>query len=265
MNEKKKSGCRLIAALAVIFLMAGQSLAGQIYAKGADGSVALRVYNGYTGTVTWIVGTDTSIQTNNIVCDGLTNTFLANDALTNGTIALYAAAAAAVTNTSGTASLVINAEPSLAADSTIGTILPGTYTILPSTWGEILWDTSACKFYSVYFPSRTYQTGVGAWRLTNVHGEPTGTGNVTLGIYKGGTLYGRKVIDSPTYSFASTFITGSGGPTDAVTYVTNTMTAVNTVNVDWDVDMPFSGQDAVIIRATRATTATTGILGAIAE
>jgi len=34
------------------------------------------------------------------------------------------------------------------------------------------------------------------------------------------------------------------------------------VNLDWELDMPFTGKDAVIVRATRATTLTAGVISA---
>ena len=254
----KNKTCRLLGiavAIAAMILMSGQVWAEQIIAKAADASVAFRVYNGYTGTLTYVVGSDTSIQTNAIVCDGLTNTLLSNDALTNGTIALLVGNVAACTNTSGTASLEVNSEPSLDADVTIGTLLAGTYTAAAGAWLEVLWDTSAHLSYDIYLPSRTYQKGVGAYTLEKVNSVPTGTGNVTASVYKDGTLVMQKIITSPVYVNPATWSMSDG--------TTNSFTADDNVTVDWTVDLPFTGSEPVIVRVGRATTATTGNIGAV--
>ena len=249
MNEKKKKGgCRLITALAVLAVMSGQAMAGSIIAKVADGSTALRVKNSFAGDLSIVVATNGEHIV--VTCDGNATTLTAGTSY--DTIAELAAGIAACTNAAGTASLTVNAEPSLAADSTDDELLDGTYTAKSGQWLDLLWDTSAALHYDVYLPSRTYQTGVGAYRLSKVVGDPTGTGNVTLSIYKGGTLVNRQVITSPLY------VPGSGG-------TTNSYTADDTVNVDWDVGIPFAGDEAVIVRAARATTATTGILGAVID
>jgi hypothetical protein len=245
-RTKKKGGCRLITALAVMVLLAGQAVAGSIVSKAYDAGIALRVKNSFTGDLSIVVATNGEHIV--ITCDGNATTLTAGTSY--DTISELAAGIAACTNTSGDASLTVNAEPSLAADSTDEELLDGTYTAVSGKWLNLLWDTSAAKHYSVYLPSRTYQTGVGAYRLSRVVGEPTGTGNVTLSIYKGGTLINRKVITSPVYVIDST---------------TTNATADNTVNVDWDVGIPFGGDEAVIVRAARATTATTGILGAVID
>lgn len=247
-RTKKKGGCRLITALAVMVLLAGQAVAGSIVSKAYDAGIALRVKNSFTGDLSIVVATNGEHIV--ITCDGNATTLTAGTSY--DTISELAAGIAACTNTSGEASLTVNAEPSLAADSTDEELLDGTYTAVSGKWLNLLWDTSAAKHYSVYLPSRTYQTGVGAYRVSRVVGEPTGTGDVTLSIYKAGTLVNRQVITSPIY------VPGTGG-------ATNSYTADNTVNVDWDVGIPFGGDEAVIVRAARATTATTGILGAVID
>jgi hypothetical protein len=237
--------------------MSGQVWADQIVAKAADASVAFRVYNGYTGTLTYVVGTDTSIQTNTITCDGLANTLLSNDALTNGTIALLVGNVAACTNAAGTASLTVNSEPSLSADVTIGNLLPGTYTAVAGKWLEVLWDTSAHLSYDLYFPSRSYEKGVGAYTLSSIGSVPTGTGNVTASVYKDGTLIKQKIVTSPVYVNPATWLDGGTNVS------TNSFTADDNVTIDWPVDLPFTGSEPVIVRVSRATTATTGNINAV--
>ena len=243
----------IAVALASVFLVSGSVLAAQIISKVEDASVALRVKNGYDATLTIVVtGAGTYLT---VACDAHTNT-VNGDVAACDIISELDAAILACTNAAGTASLTINAEPSLAADSTDGELLDGTYTAVSGAWLELLWDTSAHLSLDLYFPSRTYQTGVSAYILDKVQALPTGTGNVTASIYKDGTLIASKIIASPEYR-QSTFLSGG---TNAI--VTNTYDTLTDVNIDWEVDMPFSGKDAVIVRATRATTLTTGVISA---
>ena len=242
----------IAVALAAVFLTSGNVMAAQIISKTADVSTAFRIKNGYTGTFTYVVGSDTSVSTNVLTCDGNANTrIFTNGADTIKTLQTYILTC---TNVAGESSLTLNTEPSLAAD-TMG-LLAGTYTALAGEWVDILWDTSVCLHYDLYLASRTYYTGVSAYILDKVVGEPTGTGDMTASIYQDGTLIARKVITSPVYVNPETWIDNSAGST-------NTFTTDANVNLNWEVDMPFSGKDAVIIRAARATTATTGVLSAV--
>lgn len=256
----KKKTCRLLGiavATAALILVSGQVWADQIVAKAADASVAFRVYNGYTGTLTIAVtGVGTNIA---VTCDGLETTIDGNLVTSNSDVT---AAIAACTNTSGTASLRVDANPSLAADVLKAKISTATYTALAGKWLEVLWDTSAALHYDLYFPDRSYQAGVGAYTLASVNCVPTGTGNVTASIYKSGVLVMQKVVTSPVYVNPATWVSPYGD-TGAVSSVTNSYTADANVTVDWAVDLPFTGSEPVIVRVARATTATTGNIGAV--
>jgi hypothetical protein len=263
----KKKTCKIvgiIAAIAVMFLVSAPAWGDQIIAKAADASVAFRVYNGYTGTLTWVVGTDASIQTNTVTCDGLANTVLCEGANTNGTITMLATnAAATVTNASGTASLVFDTDCALGADLTTGTLLAGTYTAAAGAWLEVLWDTSTHLGFDLYLPDRDAQKGVSAYVLEKVNCVPAGTGNVTASIYKSGTLISQKIVTSPVYVNPSAWLMAyAAGTTDVTGVTTNSFTADNNVTVDWTVNLPFSGAEPVLVRVSRATTATTGTIGA---
>ena len=243
----------IAVALAAVFLVSGSVMAAQIISKVEDTSVALRVKNGYDATLTIVVsGSGTNFT---VACDANTNT-IDGDVAGCDIISELDAAILACTNAAGEASLTINAEPSLAADSTDGEMLDGTYTAAPGKWLELLWDTSAHLSLDLYFPSRTYQTGVSAYILDKVQSLPTGTGDVTASVYKNGTLIASKVITSPSYVLPETLLTGG------TNINTNTLGTVATVNLDWELDMPFTGKDAVIVRATRATTLTAGVISA---
>ena len=240
-----------VAFVIVFFVLSGSLMAAQIISKTNDAAIAFRVYNGYpTGVVTWVVKASTIAHTNLVGCQGHTNTYISTDALTNGTITLLVANGRLATNAAGTASLIIDADPSLSGDSVTNNLLAGSYSAQPGEWLDVLWDTDRCKFYSIYFPSRTYQAGAAAYVLERVGGLPGGTGNVTASIYKSGVLINQKVIVSPTYS--------QGLTANYASVVTNV--ADNVVSLDWVLNMPFTGRDAVIVRAERATTATTGVL-----
>lgn len=244
MNKKINRICGIMVAVATVFLLAGQVMAAQIVSHVEDTSVALRVKNGYTGTVTMVVsGAGTQLV---VTCDGLATS------LTNGTsydtITELEAGIVACTNKSGEAFLTVNSEPSLAADSTDEELLDGTYTALSGAWLELLWDTSAHLSFDLYFPSRTYQTGVSAYIIEKILCLPIGTGDVTASVYKDRVLIAQKVITSP-----GAYIYGAS---------TN-LVADNTVNLDWLLDMPFSGADPVIVRVGRATTATTGVISGV--
>jgi len=251
----KKKTCRLLGIMAAMILVSGQVWAAQIISKVEDASVALRIKNGYDTTLTWVI--TASGMTNTITAGGVAGQTIINTGTgTNDTIVLLAASASALTNASGTTSLTVNAEPSLAADSVDDELLDGTYTAAAGEWLELLWDTSAHLSLDLYFPSRTYQTGVSAYILDKVQALPTGTGDVTASVYKNGTLIASKVITSPSYVLPETLLTGG------TNINTNTLGTVATVNLDWELDMPFTGKDAVIVRATRATTLTAGVISA---
>ena len=234
----KNLGIKTAVIVAVLAIVGWQAQAANVMSVLADESVALRVYNGGTGTLSLAVTTaGPSIV---VTVDGNAQT------LTNATISGLATSLAACTNGAGVKKLTVDSDPSLAADVTDTTMLAGTYTATAGNWAELLWDTDTHKSYDIYLPSRTYKA-VGAYTIGTIFGEPTGTGDVTLSIYKAGTLISRKIITSPYY----------------VLTITNTVNAlVATINLDEEVDIPASGGEAIIIRATRATTATTGILSA---
>ena len=255
----KMKTCRLLGIMTAIILVSSQVWSAQIVSKTNDASVAFRVYNGYTGTLTWVVGnnTDTTVQTNTVTCDGNSVSMLSTGALVNTIYKMSTNAIVKGTNESGTASLIVNAEPSLGGDSIVGTLLPRTYTASAGTWLEVLWDTSVCKFYSLYLPSRTYQTGVAPYVLGAVRGDPAGSGNVTASIYKGGILIDQRVYTAPVYVNPAVLYHGGTTPE------TNTLGVVQNVTLDWNLDMPFSGIDAVIVRVLRASGATNGVINAV--
>ena len=247
----KKNTCRLLGIMAAMILVSGQVWAAQIISKVEDASVSMRVKNGYDTTLTIVVASAGGSITG--VVGGLAFDLTIGGG-TNDTITEVAASVSALTNAAGTTSLTVNKEPSLNADSCDAELLDGTYTAAEGKWLELLWDTSAHLSLDLYFPSRTYQTGVSAYILDKVQSLPTGTGDVTASVYKNGTLIASKVITSPSYVLPETLLTGG------TNINTNTLGTVATVNLDWELDMPFTGKDAVIVRAARGTTLTAGVI-----
>lgn len=176
------------------------------------------------------------------------------------TIAELAAAIVALTNASNEAKLIVDQSQSLSTDSTDGELLAGTYTAAAGEWLEVLWDTSACLFYQVSFPKAPFFDASGneivkgqrvpvPFNIDKVFGEPTGTGNVTLSVYVDGSTKYTKTYTSPFY------VLGAGG----------TNVASQVINIDESPGIPVGSQNAVIIRAARATTATTGNLGTVVK
>ena len=236
---------KVIGLIAALGLIAGIASAQVVMSKAADASVALRVKNGDMSTLTVVV---TGAGTNFAVTVGGQAQTIDGNAGTGDIISEIAALFAACTNTSAKKTLTVDANCSLAADTTKAKMLDGTYTAAAGKWLELLWDTTAALHYDIYLPGGEY--GSGSYKISKITGCPVGTGDVTLGIYQGGTLIGQQVYTSPKI---------------ALTLSPATNAADNVVNIDWAVDMRNLGGQAVIVRAARATSATTGIINAIIE
>lgn len=221
--------------------------AASIHYEAADSSKAIRIYCG-TNTVTAAIYGAGAAATNAITINGTVNTIDGSGSI--DTIAELAAAIAACTNASGAAVLTVDTDCALADDSTDGELLTGTYTKDAKGWIEIPWDTSAALHYDVYIPDanaggiRNTQA-----KLAGVYGNPAGTGAVTLNIYKDGALVWQKFYAEPS---------GVSGTNDAIVVISNG------INIEEKVNLPI-GDKSILIRATRATTATTGMLGASIE
>lgn len=245
----------LVALVALFAASSSRAAQGQKYV-GANGSVALRIYNGYTGDVSLTVANaGTSVV---VVADGITNT------ITTGTnVSLLGSALAAVTNSSGQAYLIVDSGQSLPSDTCIGGLLTASAaTVKPGKWGYIYWNTALCKFYQVSWPSGVWfarnssvtltdpdRPDSGAFNITSIYGSPAGTGTVTVAAYIGtNQVYGKTYV-SPT---------GYGAGLTNITEVVD----VNIGNGVAPVVVAPQGQP-VIIRATRATSAGSGNLGVI--
>ena len=244
---------KLIGIMAVLVFVVGVCSAQVVVSKVEDSSVALRVYNGYTGTLTIAVASG-GAGNYTVTCDGLANTVAGSTITSNADVS---AAIVACTNTAGYRKLVVDAAPSLATDVLNAHILTATYTALPGKWLEILWDTSTCLHYDLYFGAGKH--GFGAYTISRIVAYPGGTGNVTAAIYEDGVLIAEKVVTSPVYVFASILLTGGTNVN------TNTLGVDAVVNIDWPLGIRSLGAKPIIVRVSRATTATTGVISAITE
>jgi len=251
---------KFISIIAAILVCAATAALSQTvhYESGADATAAFRIYNGYTGNVVVVITTNGAGANMSATVDGNANTI--DGSGNTDTIAELAAAFAAVTNADGDAKLTLDTSVSLAADSTDGELLDGSYTGAPNAWLDIPWDTSAALFYQVALPKVPFfdsdgdviaagDRGSVPFKVKKVFGNPTGTGNVTLTIYVDGTAKYSRIYESPVYML------GAGG----------TNVASTTVWLNDAPEIPVGSQSAVIVRAARATTATTGNIGIIAE
>lgn len=220
----------------------------------ADGSPALRIYNGYTGTLTVAIDAAGASATNQVILDGLVNTV--DGSGNTDTISELAAVIAACTNRAGSAKLVVDSDCSISTDSTDGELLSGTYTTNSGSWLVIPWDTSAILKYSAYVPKAGWKDrdgadirnqGVGnSYTLDSVFGDFTGTGNVTLNAYIGGSLAYQRVYTSPVYVNAAS---------------TSTNATENGIAFDLPLSLRVAGQKPLLVEVKRATSATTGNIG----
>lgn len=251
----------IIASIAVMALAAGVSFAEDInpaVIKGyaADKSPAIRVKNGFSEVVKieWAAGDS---ATNRVLVGSTVNT-LACDGTNADQISEAAALFAAVTNAAGQKLLTVDVDCSLNADNTSNTLANAANQVVlqPGEWGNaVLWDTSACLFYSTYIPN-TKSSGGGQTPLSlkDIFGNITGTGNITVNIYEDQTKVFEDVIVSPVYVWG------------AISSITNT-TAADAVSSAQllsryqGINLPISANKDVLIRATRATSATTGFIG----
>tara|TARA_R110002110_G_scaffold336074_3_gene546633 strand:+ start:10225 stop:10956 length:732 start_codon:yes stop_codon:yes gene_type:complete len=110
---------------------------------------------------------------------------------------------------------------------------------------DVKWDTSNCLHYDSAAGVMVGSTPVQAGKIGRVFGDPIGTGNVTLSIYVDGSVKWSRLITSPVYVLSA----------DATVNVAETSSAF-----DYEVNIDVGTQPA-FVRASRATTATTGGIG----
>jgi len=192
-----------------------------------------------------------------------TLTLTATDLAGGGTISLQTQTVAGVisdlysaTNSSSQPIFKMVKWGSIGTDATSNQFITATNVLQRKQWTKVgKWDTSAHLSYNVvpgYMNSDRVETDKDIHRI---YGEPDGTGNVTLRIYEADTEKWKQTITSPVYVMPS--VVNGGG--------LYTNTTDNVVTLDEEVNFPTASSKRYLIRATRATTATTGALGVMVE
>jgi hypothetical protein len=256
-----------IVAMLAVFGSAGLANAGdEIVFSAEDVSPAIRVFNGFpykisvTSTGNFEI-TDAGIQiaVYDTATTAITNTFT-NGIVENTTVALLGASIAGTTNSAGKKLLTIDPNCALAADLVCTNLLAvSAGTIMPGEWGTLLaWDTSKVKHFDVYMPSSEYGGSANDKTIESIYGYAGGTGDITINGYIQDALSGtmtlkyQKLIVSPQYVLAA-----HNGITNAT--ASDAVGPANFAFTDWPA--PVHKSQGVLVRASHATTATTGGIG----
>jgi len=165
----------------------------------------------------------------------------------------------AATNTSGAKVFKAVVWEALAADLVTNAILSETSIIKEANvWDDpLLWDTHVHLSYDLVPDTLTGAgTAFGNYRINGVFGEPTGTGNVTAYIYLNDAVAYKETFTSPVYQMPATW----GGTTDT-TLVTQPLVSLGE-KIQLGGGVVVGPGSRALVRATRATTATTGGIGA---
>ena len=242
----------IIMGLVVCF-MAGNLIAAEaedVVYKQEDKSIALRVKNTFDEKVRIVI--DAGDGAGNYVVVGSISNNIDWAGLTPEDISGCSTSLAAVVNSETNTGLVIDTECSLDADSTDDELLDAQdITIQPGDWGNILWDTGTHLSFDVYIPGSKVGGTAGPKTIKGIYGNLGGTGNITVNIYKDQVEKYERVIVSPVY------LLSAGSP------LTNTAAAdvIGPAQIDIEMDFPVKNSENCLIRAARASSATTGSLG----
>lgn len=215
----------------------------------SDDAPAIRIYNSGSELVKIKIASGGADASNEVIIGNTTNTIDGSGAAVD-TVAEFAAAVAACTNSSGDEVLEVDTDCVVATtESTDGELLDEAITvnqIWPGAWGRIAWDTSDVKHYRSYVPTAANGAGRGGTLVESVYGNIGGTGDVTIKGYVDRNQVFEKVITSPVY-------------VKALDNDTNTVN--NVVSIDIPVGIYVGASQSFVISADRASTATTGGAG----
>lgn len=226
----------------------------QLYALGSTG-VAIRIYNGYTGSLS--IACLNAGSNFAIVANGQANTIPVT-AFTNA--ASLALAFGSVTDAANRAYAVADISQSLPTDTIVGMLTASSNTVAAGQWIRFYYNTTLTKAYQagiprplLVAPGQSFQVldvdrpNLTPLVVTLLQGQPIGTGTVTVAAYVNGATVLSRVIQSPTY------LLGAG----------NTNVASEDVQFSIPAQIRVGPTDSLIIRATRATSAPgTGNIGA---
>jgi hypothetical protein len=228
--------------------------------EGADSSEALRIK--YTPSVASYVAT--------VQVASAAITITGPDVAAGGTIALSptktiaqtVTSINAITNASGYAGFQSAAWQSITTDTVSNKLVAASAAAIASKeWVYFgVWDTSQVKHYNIV-PNWLNLDGQieGGAVIVDVVGAPDGTGNVTVKVYENDTeIYSHGTITSPLYLQPSVI-----NYTGTVTNATENTVSLDDHNIKPGIRMKTSKK--YLIRATRATTATTGGIGVHTE
>jgi hypothetical protein len=245
----------IVSAVISLALLAGSALAagnaGSVW-KAADGEYAFQIK--YTPS------DSDNVATVQVAAAAIT--FSGQD-VASGTINLTAAykasdvvsAISALTNTAGTKCFQAMYWASIAADTVSNKLVAASATALTSDlWTKMgAWDTSGVLHYDAATTKHPdYKL---SHRITGLMGEPSGTGALTLTVYENGVVKYLRTITSPYYTKPAT-----ENMTGTVTNVVNNDVPIDGVSFGTGIEI---GAGYVgFVRASRATTATTGGIGA---
>ncbi|MAH50017.1 hypothetical protein CMI37_29630 [Candidatus Pacearchaeota archaeon] len=211
----------------------------------ADGAAAFKIK--YVGSG---VGSNAITATTiTLYDDAVATAYVMGDTSTN--LASLLALLNTTTNVSGTRNFRTKLWAGLAADLPSNNLVAVSLVALtPNTWTDTAkWDTSAVKRYDVVTAELIGDNVTGGEKITSIYGDLTGTGDVTLNVYDNGSSVYQQTIVSPIYRAASD-----------VTYLTNDV--VNLENLQLGTGIRIKQGKVGFVRAARATTATTGGIGA---
>ncbi len=253
------NAARSMLAVAVVALFgAATSNAQSFVFATANTSPAIRIYNGYTGTLSIACLNKGSNFT--VTANGQAQS-IAVTAFTNA--ASLAQALAAVTDASSRAYAYVDTSQCLPTDTMVGKLVTASNSVAAGGWIRLYYDTQANAFYQasvpkgvIFAPGQSFQVpdidrgaNVG-FVVDRIYGQPTGTGTVTVTAYVNGQAAWQRAYTSPTYALGAT--------------ATGATIQVDSVNVDEATSIRVGPTDSLIIRAVRATSAlpTSGNIGA---
>lgn len=233
---------KITNVLVGLSLLTGGGLAfaadGQVYSD-TDLSAAIRVHNTGAEKV-GIVITTNGAGADCTVTIGATVTTIDGSGDTD-TVAEFAAAVAACENSAGKKVLVVDTGCVVATtESTDGELVDvaaGGNVIYPGDWGSIKWDTSVVKHYDAYLPASSKGADRGGATTKDIYGNSTGSGAISVKAYVDGAV----VLES------------ADGSTNAIE------------TVDIAKELYVGANERLLVRITRATTATAGGAGATVE
>ena len=237
---------KVITALFAVLALVSIATAGSVW-NDADTASPLIVR--YTGaeTATIQVTASTIVQ----VTDGTTTTTTYN----GQTLAWVVAALMAAQDDEGDKEWEVRYWGGIAADAIADNdLIVVAANAVTMEWDmSVKWDVSNEKHYDVVLsslPVGKFSGDAGPVTLLSLMGEPTGTGDATVSVYVDGVRKFFQTITSPVYVLG---VTNTTNVADAV---------IDLSDIDLGAGIHVGASAVAFVRCARATTATTGGIGA---